>query len=80
VLGLLFPASVDLLPLFLRLRNLNLRDTPWALALPKAAFARPVTIVSLRPSDTARIRAFTTLSLVPAERRMLDGLTGAAKR
>jgi raffinose/stachyose/melibiose transport system permease protein len=164
VLGLLFPASVAILPLYLQLRNLNLLDTPWAVALPQAAFALPVTIVILRPfmrnipseledaavidgctrfgffwrilmplskpalitvgilafigswnsyllpllllsdpnqytlplgtavfasaysSDTARILAFTALSMVPAlgffvlaERRMIGGLTGSVK-
>lgn len=164
VLGLLFPAGVAILPLYLQLRNLNLLDTPWAVALPQAAFALPVTIVILRPfmrnipseledaavidgcsrwgffwriliplskpalitvgilafvgswnayllpflllsdpnqytlplgtavfasaysSDTARILAFTALSMVPAlaffvlaERRMIGGLTGSVK-
>lgn len=164
VLGLLFPTGVAILPLYLQLRNLNLLDTPWAVALPQAAFALPVTIVILRPfmrnipseledaavidgcsrfgffwriliplskpalitvgilafigswnayllpflllsdpnqytlplgtavfasaysSDTARILAFTALSMVPAlgffvlaERRMIGGLTGSVK-
>ena len=164
VLGLLFPVGVAILPLYLLLRNLNVLDTPWAVALPQAAFALPVTIVILRPfmrnvpteledaavidgcsrfsffwrillplskpalitvgilafigswnayllpllllsdpnqytlplgtavfasaysSDTARILAFTALSMVPAltlfvlaERRMIGGLTGSVK-
>lgn len=163
-LGLLFPVSVAILPLYLLLRNLNLLDTPWAVALPQAAFGLPVTIVILRPfmrqipgeledaaitdgcsrfsfywrillplskpalitvgilafvaswnayllpllllsdpnqytlplgtaffqsqysSDTARILAFTALSMLPAltffvlaERRMVGGLTGSVK-
>jgi raffinose/stachyose/melibiose transport system permease protein len=48
-LGLLFPASVAVLPLYLLLRNLNVLDTPWAVAAPEAAFGLPVTIVILRP-------------------------------
>ena len=164
VLGLLFPAGVAILPLYLLLRDLNILDTPWAVALPEAAFSLPVTIVILRPfmrnipseledaavidgctrfgffwriliplskpalitvgilafigswnayllpllllsdpnqftlplgtavfasqysSDTAKILAFTALSMVPAlaffvlaERRMIGGLTGSIK-
>lgn len=48
-IGLLFPAGVAILPLYLLMRNLNLLDTPWAVALPEAAFALPMTIVILRP-------------------------------
>ena len=163
-LGLLFPAAVAILPLFLLLRNVNLLNTPWAVALPQAAFGLPLTIVVLRPfmraipveledaasidgcsrfsffwrillplstpalitvgivafvtswnayllpllllddptqytlplgtamfastysQDTAKILAFTTLSMLPAllffllaERRLVGGLTGAVK-
>jgi raffinose/stachyose/melibiose transport system permease protein len=48
-LGLLFPAGVAILPLYLLMRNLDLLDTPWAVALPQAAFGLPLTIVILRP-------------------------------
>jgi raffinose/stachyose/melibiose transport system permease protein len=48
-IGLLFPAGVAILPLYLLMRNLNLLDTPWAVALPEAAFGLPLTIVILRP-------------------------------
>ncbi len=163
-LGLLFPIGVAILPLYLLLRNLNLLDTPWAVAVPQAAFGLPLTIVILRPfmrqipgeledaaivdgasrfgffwrillplskpalitvsviafvtswnqyllpllllsdpaqytlplgtamfqsqysSDTARVLAFTGLSMLPAlaffvlaERRMVGGLTGSVK-
>jgi raffinose/stachyose/melibiose transport system permease protein len=163
-IGLLFPVGVAVLPLYLLLRNMNILDTPWAVALPEAAFGLPVTIVILRPfmrsipgeledaavidgcsrfgffwrillplsgpalmtvgilafvgswnayllpflllseptqytlplgtavfsssysSDTARILAFTALSMVPAllffmvaQRRIIGGLTGAVK-
>lgn len=164
VMGLPFPVGVAILPLYLLLRNLNVLDTPWAVALPQAAFALPVTIVILRPfmrnvpaeledaavidgcsrftffwrillplskpalitvgilafvgswnnyllpllllsdpnqytlplgnavfstqysSDTAKVLAFTALSMLPAltlfvlaERRMIGGLTGSVK-
>jgi raffinose/stachyose/melibiose transport system permease protein len=163
-LGLLFPAGVAILPLYLLMRNLNILDTPWAVALPEAAFGLPLTIVILRPfmrnipaeledaavidgctrfgffwrillplsgpalttvgilafvgswnaymlpllllsdtnqytlplgtamfssqysSDTAKVLAFTTMSMVPAlvffliaQRRIIGGLTGAVK-
>lgn len=48
-LGLLFPLTVAIIPLFLMLRDLNLTNTFWGVALPQAAFALPVTIVILRP-------------------------------
>ncbi|WP_194396268.1 carbohydrate ABC transporter permease [Microbacterium atlanticum] len=48
-LGLLFPAAVAILPLYLMLRELDLLNTPLGVALPQAAFALPVTVVILRP-------------------------------
>jgi raffinose/stachyose/melibiose transport system permease protein len=48
-LGLLFPVGVAILPLYLLMRNLDILDTPWAVALPEAAFGLPLTIVILRP-------------------------------
>ena len=49
VLGLLFPLTVAIIPLFLMVRDLNLTNTYWGVALPQAAFALPMTIVILRP-------------------------------
>jgi raffinose/stachyose/melibiose transport system permease protein len=48
-LGLLFPPSVALLPLYLMIRDFNLLDNPLGIALPQAAFGLPTTIVILRP-------------------------------
>lgn len=48
-LGLLFPITVGVLPLYLLLRQLGLLDSPLGVALPEAAFGLPVTIVILRP-------------------------------
>ncbi len=48
-LGLLFPLTVAIIPLFLMLRDLNLNNTFWGVALPQAAFALPMTVVILRP-------------------------------
>ena len=50
VLGLLFPAAVAIIPLFILVsRDLHLANTWWGIALPQAAFALPVTVVILRP-------------------------------
>jgi len=48
-LGLLFPSTVAVLPLFILIRDLGLLDNPLGLALPEAAFGLPLTIVILRP-------------------------------
>lgn len=50
VLGLLFPATVAIIPLFILVtRDLQLGNTWWGVALPQAAFALPMTVVILRP-------------------------------
>lgn len=48
-LGLLFPATVAVLPLIILVRDLGLPDTLLGLALPQAAFGLPLTIIILRP-------------------------------
>jgi raffinose/stachyose/melibiose transport system permease protein len=48
-LGLLFPLTVAIIPLFLMVRDLNLTNSVWGVALPQAAFSLPMTIVILRP-------------------------------
>ncbi|MBX6388084.1 MAG: carbohydrate ABC transporter permease [Frankia sp.] len=47
--GLLFPIGVATLPLYLMLRELDMLDSLWGVAIPEAAFSLPVTIVILRP-------------------------------
>ncbi|MBF0815147.1 carbohydrate ABC transporter permease [Microbacterium paludicola] len=50
VIGLLFPATVAIVPLFILLtQNFGLGNTWWGVALPQAAFALPTTVVILRP-------------------------------
>ncbi|MEU4364680.1 carbohydrate ABC transporter permease [Promicromonospora sp. NPDC023987] len=50
VVGLLFPATVAIVPLFILItQNLQLGNTWIGVALPQAAFALPVTVVILRP-------------------------------
>jgi raffinose/stachyose/melibiose transport system permease protein len=48
-LGLLFPAAVAILPLYILLRQIGLEGNLLGVALPQAAFALPLTIVILRP-------------------------------
>ncbi|MGH9213266.1 MAG: carbohydrate ABC transporter permease [Acidimicrobiales bacterium] len=48
-LGLLFPLTVAILPLFITLRTLDLINNPLGVALPQAAFAMPTSIIVLRP-------------------------------
>ena len=48
-IGLLFPAAVAVLPLYVMLRNLHLLDNPWIVAGVQTGFSLPVTIVILRP-------------------------------
>ena len=48
-LGLVFPAAVAILPLFVLIRTLGLLDSALGIALPQAAFALPLTIIILRP-------------------------------
>jgi len=48
-IGLLFPANVASLPIYLLLKHINMLDNPLGVALPEAAFSLPFTIVILRP-------------------------------
>ncbi|HXJ28792.1 MAG TPA: carbohydrate ABC transporter permease, partial [Streptosporangiaceae bacterium] len=48
-IGLLFPANVASLPIYLLLKQVNMLDTLIGVALPEAAFSLPFTIVILRP-------------------------------
>jgi raffinose/stachyose/melibiose transport system permease protein len=50
VAGLLFPAAVAAIPLFILVsQNLGLSNTWWGIALPQAAFTLPLSVVILRP-------------------------------
>ena len=49
MVGLLFPASVASLPLYLLLEQIGLLENLLGVALPEAAFSLPVTIFILRP-------------------------------
>lgn len=48
MLGLLFPATIAILPLYIMVRRLGLLDTLWGIILPQVAFALPVSVLILR--------------------------------
>ena len=48
LLGLLFPLTVAILPLYLQIRTLGLLDTPWGVILPQVAFGLPLSVLLLR--------------------------------
>ena len=47
--GLLFPVTVAILPLYLLLQDIGLLDSLWGVMIPQVAFALPMTIVILVP-------------------------------
>ena len=47
--GLLFPANIAAIPLYLLLQRIGLLDNLFGVAIPQAAFSLPITIVILRP-------------------------------
>jgi raffinose/stachyose/melibiose transport system permease protein len=72
-LGLLFPAAVAILPLYILVRDLGLSGTFVGVALPEAAFGLPLTIIILRPffrsipaelEDAARIDGCSTFGFL----------------
>src|SRR6185437_11097895 len=48
LLGILFPLTVAVLPLYITIRQLGLLNTSWAVILPQVAFSYPTTILILR--------------------------------
>ncbi len=48
-MGLLFPLSVAVLPVYLQLAQLHLLDNPLGVIIPQVAFSLPITIIILRP-------------------------------
>jgi raffinose/stachyose/melibiose transport system permease protein len=48
-LGLLFPVTVAVLPLFITVRSVDLLNNPLGVALPQAAFLLPTSVIVLRP-------------------------------
>jgi raffinose/stachyose/melibiose transport system permease protein len=71
VLGLLFPAAVAIIPLFILItRDLGMANTWWGVALPQAAFALPMTVVILRPFLMALPRELEEAALVDGASRV----------
>jgi len=71
VLGLLFPAAVAIIPLFILMtRNLHMANTWWGVALPQAAFALPITVVILRPFLMALPREVEEAALIDGASRV----------
>jgi raffinose/stachyose/melibiose transport system permease protein len=71
VLGLLFPAAVAIIPLFILVtRDLELGNTWWGVALPQAAFALPLTVVILRPFLMAIPRELEEAALIDGASRV----------
>ena len=48
MLGLLFPAATGILPLFIKVRDIGLLDTYWAVILPQTAFSLSLAILLFR--------------------------------
>ncbi len=71
VLGLLFPAAVAIIPLFILVtRDLGMGNSWWGVALPQAAFALPTTVVILRPFLMALPRELEEAALIDGTSRV----------
>ncbi len=71
VLGLLFPAAVAIIPLFILVtRDLHMDNSFWGIALPQAAFALPMTVVILRPFLMAIPRELEEAALIDGASRV----------
>lgn len=69
-LGLLFPASAAILPLYLMLRDLNLDNTYFGVFLPQIAYGLPLTIVILRPFLMAVPRELEDAAMIDGTTRL----------
>ena len=65
-LGLMFPAAVAILPLFIKVRDLGLVDTPWGVVLPQVAFGLAMGVLLMR-------NAFRQLPPELMEAALVDG-------
>ncbi|CAN5172995.1 carbohydrate ABC transporter permease [soil metagenome] len=66
ILGLTFPFATAILPLFIKVRDLGLLDTPWGVILPQVAFSQAISILLLR-------NAFRQLPGELLESALVDG-------
>lgn len=88
-LGLLFPLVVVILPMFIRIRDLNLIDSYWGVILPLVAFGLPANTIILRGFfrsipveleeaayiDGCTVIGFFRLILIPMSRPSLAAVT-----
>ena len=71
VLGLLFPAAVAIIPLFILItHDLHMGNSWWGVALPQAAFALPMTVVILRPFLMAMPKELEEAALIDGASRI----------
>ena len=71
VAGLLFPATVAAIPLFILVsQNMGLSNTWWGIALPQAAFSLPLSVVILRPFIAALPNELEDAALVDGASRI----------
>jgi raffinose/stachyose/melibiose transport system permease protein len=68
-IGLLFPLSVAVLPVYLQLHALHLLDNAFGVIIPQVAFSMPITIIILRPFMAA----------IPGELQDAAEIDGATK-
>jgi raffinose/stachyose/melibiose transport system permease protein len=67
-IGLMFPFTVAILPLFILLKTIGLVDNTWGVILPQVAFGLPLTIIILRTF-------FRGISKEVEEAATIDGCT-----
>jgi len=65
-LGLLFPTTAAILPVFIKVRNLGLLDTYWGVILPQVAFSLSMAVLLLR-------NAFRQLPVELFDAALIDG-------
>jgi len=66
IFGLTFPFATAILPLFIKIRDLGLLDTPWGIILPQVAFYLAISVLLLR-------NAFRQLPVELVESALMDG-------
>lgn len=66
IFGLTFPFAAAILPLFIKIRDLGLLDTPWGIVLPQVAFGLAISVLLLR-------NAFRQLPGELIESALMDG-------
>jgi raffinose/stachyose/melibiose transport system permease protein len=70
ILGLTFPFATAILPLFLKIRDLNLLDTHWGIIIPQVAFGMASSVLLMR-------NAFRQIPDEVVEAALVDGASYA---